>query len=129
MEKIRRNNLHFSIYIWNFWPYCNLRNSGYLNRQKCWLFMRVDCPPDPASSDRPEGYNVRQLKICTHIYNHKTLGLVRHLSSQYTPNFTYLNSAQSNLVLKFIYSEKATKFCKIFTLLLNYVVPVKSKIS
>ena len=29
--------------------------------------------------------------------------------------------------LKFIYSEKATKFCKIFTLLLSCVVPVKSK--
>ena len=27
-------------------------------------------------------------------------------------------------LLKFIYSEKATKFCKIFTLLLSYVVPV-----
>ena len=31
-------------------------------------------------------------------------------------------------VLKFIYSKKATKFCKIFTLLLSYVVPVKSKV-
>ena len=30
--------------------------------------------------------------------------------------------------LKFIYSEKATKFCEIFTLLLSYVVPVKSKV-
>ena len=30
--------------------------------------------------------------------------------------------------LKFIYSEKATTFCKIFTLLLSYVVPVKSKV-
>ena len=30
--------------------------------------------------------------------------------------------------LKFIYSEKATKVCKIFTLLLSYVVPVKSKV-
>ena len=29
--------------------------------------------------------------------------------------------------LKFIYSEKATKFCEISTLLLSYVVPVKSK--
>ena len=29
--------------------------------------------------------------------------------------------------LKFIYSEKATKFCKSFTLLLSYVEPVKSK--
>ena len=30
--------------------------------------------------------------------------------------------------LKFIYSEKATKFCEIFTLHLSYVVPVKSKV-
>ena len=30
-------------------------------------------------------------------------------------------------MLKFIYSEKATKFCEIFTLLLSYVAPVKSK--
>ena len=28
-----------------------------------------------------------------------------------------------------MYSEKATKFCEIFTLLLSYVVPVKSKTS
>ena len=32
------------------------------------------------------------------------------------------------LRLKFIYSEKATKFCEISTLLLSYVVPVKSKV-
>ena len=31
-------------------------------------------------------------------------------------------------LLKFIYSEKATKFCEIFTLLLSYVVPVKGKV-
>ena len=30
--------------------------------------------------------------------------------------------------VKFIYSEKATKFCEIFTFLLSYVVPVKSKV-
>ena len=30
--------------------------------------------------------------------------------------------------VKFIYSEKATKFCEISTLLLSYVVPVKSKV-
>ena len=29
---------------------------------------------------------------------------------------------------KFIYSEKSTKFCEIFTLLLSYVLPVKSKV-
>ena len=32
------------------------------------------------------------------------------------------------VLLKFLYSEKATKFCEIFTLLLSYVVPVKSKV-
>ena len=31
-------------------------------------------------------------------------------------------------LVKFIYSEKATKFCEIFTLLLSHVVPVKSKV-
>ena len=30
--------------------------------------------------------------------------------------------------LKFTYFEKATKFCEIFTLLLSYAVPVKSKV-
>ena len=32
------------------------------------------------------------------------------------------------LNVKFIHSEKATKFCEICTLLLSYVVPVKSKV-
>ena len=31
-------------------------------------------------------------------------------------------------IIKFIYSEKATNFCKLFTLLLSYVVLVKSKV-
>jgi hypothetical protein len=30
--------------------------------------------------------------------------------------------------VKFIYSEKATKFCEISTLLLSYVAPVKGKV-
>ena len=30
--------------------------------------------------------------------------------------------------LKFIYSEKATRFCEILTLLLPYIVPVKSRV-
>ena len=32
------------------------------------------------------------------------------------------------MALKFINSEKATKFCEISTLLLSYIVPVKSKV-
>ena len=35
---------------------------------------------------------------------------------------------RTSLNVKFIYSEKATKFCEIFTLRLSYVVPVKSKV-
>ena len=31
-------------------------------------------------------------------------------------------------LLKIVYSEKATKFYEIFSLLLSYVVPVKSKV-
>ena len=31
-------------------------------------------------------------------------------------------------MLKYIYSEKATKFCEIFILLLSYVMPVKSEV-
>ena len=31
-------------------------------------------------------------------------------------------------ILKFTYSEKATKFCEIFTVDLSYVVPVKSTV-
>ena len=37
---------------------------------------------------------------------------------------TFLSAIRD--VVKFIYSEKATKFCEISTLLLSYVVPVKS---
>ena len=32
------------------------------------------------------------------------------------------------MLVKFIYSEKSTKCCEIITLLLSYVVPVKSKV-
>ena len=38
------------------------------------------------------------------------------------------NPIQLQKLLKFIYSEKATKFCEISTLLLSYVVPVKCKV-
>ena len=39
-------------------------------------------------------------------------------------NHSYFHAT---VFLKFIHSEKATKFCEIFTILLSYVVPVKSK--
>ena len=39
--------------------------------------------------------------------------------------FSPLHFEKDRPIIKFIYSEKATKFCEIFTLLLSYVVPVK----
>ena len=39
---------------------------------------------------------------------------------------SFLHSIFSGL--KFVYSEKATKFCEIFTLPMSYVVSVKSKV-
>ena len=42
--------------------------------------------------------------------------------------FILVSFSQKCANLKFIYSEKATKFCEIFTLLSSYVVPVKSKV-
>ena len=58
----------------------------------------------------------------------------RHIipTSRIPQNLFFQDDQLQNLflhfVLKFIYSEKATKFCKIFTLLLSYVVPVKCKV-
>ena len=42
-------------------------------------------------------------------------------------DFLYMVASALKSCVKFIYSEKATKFCEI-TLLLSYVVPVKSKV-
>ena len=45
-------------------------------------------------------------------------------------HFSYLGKKDcyNSIIVKFIYSEKATKFCKIFSLLLSYIVLVKSKV-
>ena len=40
----------------------------------------------------------------------------------------YSPFVMGSVTVKFIHSEKATKFCKIFTLLLSHAVPVKSKV-
>ena len=40
----------------------------------------------------------------------------------------FFHAIPSFVFVKFIYSEEATKFCEIFTLLLSNVVPVKSKV-
>ena len=42
--------------------------------------------------------------------------------------FKFINACIKKCHIKFVYSEKATKFCEISTLLLSYVVPIKSKV-
>ena len=64
------------------------------------------------NSNSPE-YSITALACC--------------LGMKYGLLLSYILRPKHNTV-KFIYSEKATKFCKIFTLLLSYVVPVKSKV-
>ena len=44
------------------------------------------------------------------------------------PYFPFIAGGSCSKLWWIVYSEKATKFCKIFTLLLSYVVPVKSKV-
>ena len=46
----------------------------------------------------------------------------------YTNYLGYNSSKFFHKIVKFIYSEKATKFCEISTLDLSYVVPVKSTV-
>ena len=43
-------------------------------------------------------------------------------------NFFHIFLLPQSTLVKFIYSEKATKFCEIFSLLLSYVGSVKSKV-
>ena len=59
----------------------------------------------------------------SYIWNWKTENTIFNAFVVYNRCFYYLPD-----FVKFIYSEKATKFCGIFTLLLSYVVPVKSKV-
>ena len=52
----------------------------------------------------------------------------RGFLTQWGENSFWMSNLEFIHLLKFIYSEKATKFSEIFTLLLSYVVPVKSKV-
>ena len=64
--------------------------------------------------------------------SHKEIKVSRAVVLQNQCRLTFFKSSNDSLqsiqLVKFIYSEKATKFCEIFTLLLSYVVPVKSKV-
>ena len=64
-----------------------------------------------------------EIEKCNEIENRIYVFLLKHLMVIYKPWRRKLR-----LRLKFIYSEKTTNFCEIFTLLLSYVLPVKSKV-
>ena len=57
----------------------------------------------------------------------KFTGRIEFSAAQIVRKVQRLQSIKG-IVIKFIYSENATKICKIFTLLLSYVVPIKSKV-
>ena len=80
--------------------------------------------------------------IKTHVQSSRSKCIgpkISHLSTNHRKGQLYTQVLRLNLwnyrslefhttLVKFIYPEKATKFCKISTLLLTYVVPVKSKV-
>ena len=77
------------------------------------------------------------IEAYNHVIQHNYLSFL-HVSSEFSLKFFFrpLNTVGQNnfgnkitYLLKFIYSEKATKCFEIFILLLSYVVPVKSKVN
>ena len=70
-----------------------------------------------------ESFSLSSIEVVWLIYRSKQTGAC------FLPRrITIEHNCLWSLCLKFIYSEKATKFCEISTLLLSYVVPVKSKV-
>ena len=88
----------------------------------------------------PEKVPVCENKICScNIFFYKIYQFLHqtklfensHLSFPFDILFIsneFCRQTIASKTVKFIYSEKATKFCKISSLLLSYVVPVKSKV-
>ena len=75
------------------------------------------------------------LTVCTVVKSKwKILQIFVAFSEYMNFNFEIVENSNSilstpwRLKINITYSEKATKFCKISTLLLSYVVPVKSKV-
>ena len=60
--------------------------------------------------------------------NGKDLINVKHVRNKKSVTLQKKKKTLWEYLLKFIYSEKASRFCEIFTLLLSYGVPVKSKL-
>ena len=68
-------------------------------------------------------YYYKYLNIEVSIFKIFTNSKFWEKKSEFLDSWKHVTSS-----LKFIYSEKATKFCEISTLLLAYVLPVKSKV-
>ena len=82
----------------------------------CWIYLVVI---DRSRTTSYIAIEYSSTSFDRYIFIHST-----HFYSQFPLFF----SSKSHADIKFIYSEKATKFYKISTLLLSYVVPVKSKL-
>ena len=105
---------------------------------KCFLYVRAKSLISPVSI-----VILDHLSTPPHIFLVNIYFLPNKLYGSYEARFFYLESTAVKwnyqilcqklgmILVKFIYSEKATKFCEISTLLLCYVVivvPVKSKV-
>ena len=65
-----------------------------------------------------------------YVCNHYTFGKFSNRIFSELPSLpSTACEKELKLFLKFIYSEKATKFCEISTLLLSYLVPVKLELA
>ena len=96
--------------------------------QVVFLKKHVSLTIEPAN-ERDERINV----VISKKFSHMSAGskIIYHAASICEKISSWSSVSTATIwknLLKFIYSEKATKFCEIFTLLLSYVVPVKSKV-
>ena len=96
-------------------PYGLCRNKYRAKRQQNWPLSRPTHPTSP-SSDVIYGWSPSQ----------KVKSRGRQIVGNIQKTKLHLHKRHC---IKFIYSEKAKKFCEIFTLLLSYVVPVKCKVN
>ena len=126
LSKCRSTTMvHDRTFSWYFWLNEETNNSELW---QAWIFRSMNC--------RVSWLTLTYFQTCQ-IFHMGTEGIVLQSSVDHKPSKYDLNNAglpnflnyfpRKLTFLKFIYSEKATKFCEIFPLLLTTVHTVKSK--
>ena len=84
---------------------------------RCWLKQFCLVPSCTRLKGKEMKEKIIKMNKCLHMHI---------LAKKYgSSSFTWVIIT---MLVKFVYSEKATKVCEIFIVLLSYVVPVKSKV-